>query len=161
MRELHEKFLEHLEEINDAIHNIKPPYPGFMYDDLRNALPEGDQILGVLQSHLTGEIESIQSALGKINLISAAFGRLSELHETSSGELSHLINEHKSRREEKLYQLRLWVDKLSLSEDDKAQIKEWVFSIEADLNYEESKFDLFFELDKQNAISITRNAIND
>ena len=161
MRELHEKLLENLNEINSAIHHIKPPMPGFMYDDIRNALPEGDQMLNALQSHLTGEIEAIQSALNKIHLIGEVFGQLGTLRENLSEDLLYLIHEDRSRKEERLEQFWIRVDELSLSEGDKSRIKEWVSSMKVDFNEMGSEIDLLLSSNRLHADSIARNAISD
>ena len=162
MRVLHERLLEHLEKIDDRIHQIKPPMPGFMYDDIRNTLPENNHhLLKVLQSHLTEQIDSIQSALDKIHRINEAYRQLSEIAERSLESVQNIIHQNNSRNQAILSHILDLVDELSLNEEDKLRIKDRFHRMEIKSERVKSQIDSYLRSNHLQADSIARNAISD
>jgi hypothetical protein len=161
MNEQFVKFKTQLDEIYHAITHIKPPMPNFMYDDIRNAMPEeSHQSLEVLERHLTENIESIQSALDKIHCLGEAQAKLIELRQELAeqvyGELIHNNLENQDRLRE------IWdrVDNLSVGQEDKSRILSCVDEMLLELKEMETYMKHFSKLHDE-AYHAATHAIDD
>ena len=137
--------------------------PGFMYQNLRDAIPvDGHVHIDVLEQHLAEQLERVKSALDKMHLISEAYGQLSELLQTSAEKLRDSIHQNNSRDRSLWSDSLALVDELSLSEEDKLRIKHSIFSsIDLQLTEMVCDIDLHFSEGRSTASVIARNAISD